>query len=73
MHIISEPPDKHCMTKIGYKKEDFSKILLVVARLGVRVSSMFSIISSLFPVGSFEPKCKNLFLMIYHINYEKKS
>ena len=63
---------KDCMSYIGHKKYNFCEILLVLGRGGVRVSSMFSLLAGLFPVGSFMPKCKNHYQMFFHIDYEKK-
>ena len=58
---------------IGHKNDQLCEINLVLGRGGVRVSSFYSLIGGLFPVGSYMPKCKNLSQMIKPTDYEKKS
>ena len=49
---------------IGHKNDQLCEILLVLGRGGVRVSSLYSLLGCLFPVGSYMLKCKNLSQMI---------
>ena len=49
---------------IGHENDQLCEIILVLGRGGVKVSSLYSLLGCLFPVGSYMLKCKNLLQMI---------
>ena len=63
-YMLRGPLRKASDGYIGHKNDQLCEIILVLGRGGVRVSSLYSLIGCLFPVGSYMLKCKNLLQMI---------